>query len=115
MSAPDPLCVKNPATGEMIAEIPCGAAAEVDAAVARARAAQPAWARAAVPRAGARAAAVRAGAARRRPSSSTTLVAENGKTRYEAEAFELFYTLELTRYYTGRAGRRALADDCATR
>ena len=39
-----------------------------------------------------------------------TLVAESGKTRYEAELFELFYTLELTRYFTGRAGRRALAD-----
>ena len=40
-----------------------------------------------------------------------TLVAENGKPRYEAELFELFYVLELTRYYTGRAGRRALGDE----
>ena len=44
-----------------------------------------------------------------------TLVAENGKTRYEAELFELFYVLELTRYYTGRAGRRALPTSCTTR
>ena len=40
-----------------------------------------------------------------------TLIAESGKPRYEAEGIELFYTLELTRYYTGRAGRRALADE----
>jgi acyl-CoA reductase-like NAD-dependent aldehyde dehydrogenase len=40
-----------------------------------------------------------------------TLVAESGKPRYEAELIELFYTLELTRFYTGRVGRRALADD----
>ena len=43
--------------------------------------------------------------------SSTPSCAESGKPRYEAENIELFYTLELTRYYTGRAGRRALADD----
>jgi acyl-CoA reductase-like NAD-dependent aldehyde dehydrogenase len=40
-----------------------------------------------------------------------TLVAENGKPRYEAELIELFYVLELTRFYTGRAGRRALRDE----
>ena len=33
----------NPSTGELIAEIPCAGAEEVRAAVARARAAQPAW------------------------------------------------------------------------
>jgi acyl-CoA reductase-like NAD-dependent aldehyde dehydrogenase len=40
-----------------------------------------------------------------------TLVAENGKPRYEVDLFELFYVLELTRYYTGRAGRPALRDE----
>jgi acyl-CoA reductase-like NAD-dependent aldehyde dehydrogenase len=45
------------------------------------------------------------------PSLVDTLVAESGKPRYEAELIELFYTLELTRFYTGRVGRRALADD----
>jgi acyl-CoA reductase-like NAD-dependent aldehyde dehydrogenase len=40
-----------------------------------------------------------------------TIVSESGKPRYEAEGMELFYTCELVRYYTGRAGRRALRDD----
>jgi acyl-CoA reductase-like NAD-dependent aldehyde dehydrogenase len=110
VSAPDPLRVKNPATGEVIRELPCGGAAEIDAAVARARTAQPAWA--ALPfRERARALRRFARALRDDDQLITTLVAENGKSRYEAELFELFYVLELTRYYTGRAGRRALADE----
>ena len=43
----------------------------------------------------------------------STLMAENGKPRYEAEAIEVFYTCELTRFLTGRRGRRALADELA--
>jgi acyl-CoA reductase-like NAD-dependent aldehyde dehydrogenase len=39
------------------------------------------------------------------------LTSESGKPVYEAEVFELFYTLDLTRFYTGRAGRKSLADD----
>src|SRR4029077_15390052 len=39
------------------------------------------------------------------------LVSESGKPSYEAEGIEVFYTLELTRYYTGRAGRRARPDE----
>jgi acyl-CoA reductase-like NAD-dependent aldehyde dehydrogenase len=45
------------------------------------------------------------------PGFLDTLIGESGKPSYEAEAIEVFYTLELTRYYTGRAGRRALRDD----
>jgi acyl-CoA reductase-like NAD-dependent aldehyde dehydrogenase len=45
------------------------------------------------------------------PTLVDTIVGESGKPRYEAELFEVFYTCELTRYYTGRAGRRALRDD----
>jgi acyl-CoA reductase-like NAD-dependent aldehyde dehydrogenase len=104
------LTVRNPGTGATIAEIPTTTAAEVDAAVQRARAAQPAW--------GALPFAERARALRRLthrlvrdPSVADTIVGESGKPRYEAEAFEVFYTCELTRYYTGRAGRRALRDD----
>jgi acyl-CoA reductase-like NAD-dependent aldehyde dehydrogenase len=107
---PDPIRVKNPATGEIIREIPCADPAAIDAAVARARAAQPAWGALSF---GERARALRrfARALRDDDELMATLVAENGKTRYEAELFELFYVLELTRYYTGRAGRRALADE----
>ncbi|MBC8133252.1 MAG: aldehyde dehydrogenase family protein, partial [Deltaproteobacteria bacterium] len=40
-----------------------------------------------------------------------TLVSESGKPHYEAEGIEVFYMLELTRFYTGRGGRKALADE----
>jgi acyl-CoA reductase-like NAD-dependent aldehyde dehydrogenase len=105
-----PLVIRNPATGQVVEEVPCGGMPQVDEAVARARAAQPAWA--ALPFA-ARAAALRglARALRDDPGFVDTLVSESGKPSYEAEAIEVFYTLELTRYYTGRAGRRALRDE----
>jgi acyl-CoA reductase-like NAD-dependent aldehyde dehydrogenase len=110
VSPPEPLRVTNPATGQLIEEIPCADAAATEAAVDRARAAQPAWG--ALPFA-ARAQALRRLARAMRDDGGflDTLSAESGKPRYEAELIELFYTLELTRYYTGRAGRRALADE----
>ena len=104
------LRVMNPATGQLIQEVPAADAAMAAAAIARARAAQPAWGglpfreRARILRRLAR-------ALRDDATFLDTLCAESGKPRYEAEGIELFYTLELTRYYTGRAGRRALADD----
>jgi len=104
------LRVNNPATGQLIQEVPAGDAAAADAAIARAREAQPAWGalpfseRSRILRRVAR-------ALRDDATFLDTLCAESGKPRYEAENIELFYTLELTRYYTGRAGRRALADD----
>jgi acyl-CoA reductase-like NAD-dependent aldehyde dehydrogenase len=109
-AASEPLRVTNPATGDLIQELPAEGAEAVSAALARARAAQPAWA--ALP-AAARGRALRrfARALRDDATLMDTLVAENGKPRYEAELIELFYTLELTRFFTGRAGRRALADD----
>ncbi|HET6281693.1 MAG TPA: aldehyde dehydrogenase family protein [Polyangia bacterium] len=100
----------NPATGAALQEVPRQTLADVEAAVARARQAQPAWGRLPF--------AQRRRALRRlthRMLGDTvlcdTLIAESGKPRYEAELFELFYTCELTRYYSGRAGRRALRDD----
>jgi acyl-CoA reductase-like NAD-dependent aldehyde dehydrogenase len=100
----------NPATGELLREVPCATPADAEAAVTRARAAQPAWA--ALPFRE-RASAMRrlARALRDSPTFLETLVSESGKPLYEAELMELLYTLELTRYYTGRAGRRALADE----
>ncbi|HVZ85349.1 MAG TPA: aldehyde dehydrogenase family protein, partial [Polyangia bacterium] len=107
---PDPIRVINPATGQPIAEVPAADAAAVQAAVDRARAAQPGWGRLPFRERGRR---LRRFARILRDDGALmdTLVAENGKSRYEAELFELFYTLELTRYYTGRVGRRALGDD----
>ncbi len=108
--ATTPLRIVNPATGQVIRDVPCGDMSQVEAAVARGRAAQPAWG--ALPFA-ARAAALRrlARALRDDPGFLDTLIGESGKPSYEAEAIEVFYTLELTRYYTGRAGRRALRDE----
>ncbi len=102
--------IRNPATGQVLAEVPCGDLPQVEAAVARARAAQPAWA--ALPFRE-RGAALRrlARGLRDDPRLLDTLVSESGKTAFEAEGMEVFYTLELTRYFTGRAGRRALRDD----
>jgi acyl-CoA reductase-like NAD-dependent aldehyde dehydrogenase len=104
------LRVENPATGDLVAEIRAASPADVREAVARARAAQVDWA--ARPLAE-RAAALRAVAGRilRDAELTETLIAENGKPRYEVEAIEIFYTCELTRFLTGRRGRRALADD----
>ncbi|HXU04362.1 MAG TPA: aldehyde dehydrogenase family protein [Polyangia bacterium] len=104
------LRVTNPATGQLIREVPAGDAGAAAAAIARARSAQGAWGelpfseRARILRRLAR-------AMRDDPTFLDTLCAESGKPRYEAENMELFYALELTRYYTGRAGRRALADE----
>src|SRR4051812_1914591 len=105
-----PLVIRNPATGQSLAEVPCGDLPQIEAAMARARAAQPAWAALSFRERGA---ALRrlARALRDDARLLDTLVSEAGKTAFEAEGIEIFYTLELTRYYTGRAGRRALRDD----
>ena len=110
MPSASSLSIRNPGTGATIAEIPVTTGAEIGAALARGRAAQPAW--------GALPFSERARALRRLTHRMLaddtlvdTLVGESGKPRYEAEAIEIFYTCELTRYYTGRAGRRALRDD----
>jgi len=106
----EPLRVQNPATGQLIREVPAADAPAAEAALARARAAQPAWGELPF---GERARILRRVARGLRDDATflDTLSGESGKPRYEAEAIELFYTLELTRYYTGRAGRRALRDD----
>jgi len=110
VSAPEPLRIVNPATGVLVREITCQTPDDVTAAVQRARTAQPAW--------GALSPAARGQALRRLvkrmladPALVETLVSESGKPRYEAELIELFYTCELTRFYTGRHGRKALRDD----
>jgi acyl-CoA reductase-like NAD-dependent aldehyde dehydrogenase len=105
-----PIVIRSPATGQVLAEVLCGGLSHVEEAVTRARAAQPAWG--ALPFAKRAATLKRLGRALRDdPGFVDTLVGESGKPSYEAETIEVFYTLELTRYFTGRAGRRALRDD----
>jgi acyl-CoA reductase-like NAD-dependent aldehyde dehydrogenase len=111
--APGPdavLRITSPATGARVAEIPATPPAEVPAALARARTAQIGWARLGLP---GRARALRQLAARLKTDEElvTAIIAETGKPRYEAELFEIFYTCELTRFLTGRKGRRALSDE----
>ncbi|HEX3696191.1 MAG TPA: aldehyde dehydrogenase family protein [Polyangia bacterium] len=100
----------NPATLAVIRELPCQNPDDLAKAVQRARAAQPAWASLSLTdrRRGLRRLTRRLLAD---PEAMDTLVAESGKPRYQAELIELFYTCELTRFYTGRVGRRALRDD----
>ncbi len=106
----DPLVIANPATGARITEVAAATPAAVEAAFARARSAQPAWGALSV---STRAMALRrlARAIRDDAQLTETLVAESGKPHYEAVSIEIFYTLELTRYFTGRHGRRALRDE----
>lgn len=104
------LTIENPSTGATIATIATVDRPGVEAAFARARAAQPAWG--ALP-AAERGRALRRLARRVRDDAALTetLIAESGKPHQEAEGIEIFYLLEVTRFYTGRAARRALADD----
>ena len=97
MAAP-PIRVVSPATGELLAEVPDEGAAGIAAAVDAARAAAPAWA--------ARPLAKRVEALKSwrdallddAYSLAGTLVAESGKPRHEAEAFEILYLCELIRF-----------------
>ena len=105
-----PLRIVAPATGALLAEVPASSAAHVDAALERARRAQPAW-EALGARDRGQALRRLARAIRDDQKLTELLVAETGKPRYEAVGIEVFYTLELTRFYSGRAGRNALREE----
>jgi acyl-CoA reductase-like NAD-dependent aldehyde dehydrogenase len=85
------------------------AAATVQAAVVKARAAQPSWATMSLRERGL---ALRTLAARARKDETlaSTISAETGKPLFEAVAFEIGYLCEVTRFFTGRAGRCALGE-----
>lgn len=82
-------------------------AGDVAAMVERARRAQPVWA-ALGTRERARLLRKMARALARDEEIVRAIIAETGKPRYEAEAIEVLYTCELTRFLTSRRGRRAL-------
>jgi len=109
MSTPD-IDVVSPATGKAFARVPSHDATAVEAAIVRARAAQPAWA--ALPLAERRRALRRLShRIATDPEVVRTIMRESGKPRFEAEVIEVLYTCEMTRFATGRAGRRALRDE----
>jgi acyl-CoA reductase-like NAD-dependent aldehyde dehydrogenase len=108
--APPPIRVVSPATGELLAEVPDEGAPGITAAIDAARAAGPGWA--------SRPLAERVEALKSwrdrvlddAYSVAGTLVAESGKPRHEAEAFEILYLCELIRF-ASRAARRVLAEE----
>lgn len=102
---PRKLALDSPVDGHRIGELEVGTAAEVDSAVARARAAQPAWA--------ARSIAERARILRsavgvivaRRAEIAETVRAETGKPRAEALGVEVVPACDFLNYWAGRAQR----------
>jgi len=106
---PDPISQTSPRDGARLPDVPVTTERELDEAFARARVAQRGWASLSFRQ---RARRMRAFMRRLRDDAQLldVLTAESGKPRYEAEVFELLYTLELTRFYTSGQGRRALAD-----
>ena len=97
------LGLKSPATLEPVGEISVATAADVQSALARARAAQPAWGATPVAE---RARIVRSGLdvlLRRKPELVEILVRESGKTRIEAVAMELVACCDFLNYWSARA------------
>jgi malonate-semialdehyde dehydrogenase (acetylating)/methylmalonate-semialdehyde dehydrogenase len=80
------LDVTNPATGEAIAQVPLSSAADLDAAVAAAREALPAWRKVNVIERGRRLFALREGLDARREELALSVTTEMGKTLVDARA-----------------------------
>jgi succinate-semialdehyde dehydrogenase/glutarate-semialdehyde dehydrogenase len=103
--AMDPIPCRAPATGAVFAHVPVDDAANVQAAVDRARAAQPAWAALSV-RERARVLMRFRDLTRERGSALTELLSlECGKPVMEAYMAEVFTLLDLTTYFARRAHR----------
>jgi acyl-CoA reductase-like NAD-dependent aldehyde dehydrogenase len=104
------LGLANPATRESVGEIIVSTPAEVTAAIARARAAQPAWA--ALPAAERAAIIARAldVLLARKDEICATVQGESGKPLVEALAIEIVPSCDFINYWTGRAAKD-LADE----
>ena len=109
MAAP-PIRVVSPTTGEVLAEVPDEGAAGIAAAVDAGRTAAPAWASRPLAQRVEALKSWRDAVLDDAFSVAGTLVAESGKPRHEAEAFEILYLCELIRFGC-RAARRALAGE----
>jgi malonate-semialdehyde dehydrogenase (acetylating)/methylmalonate-semialdehyde dehydrogenase len=82
----DPLDVTNPATGAVLARVPLSGAADLDAAVAAARAALPEWRAVSVPARGRLLFALREGLEARKEELARSVTTEMGKTLVDARA-----------------------------
>src|SRR5437868_6758528 len=89
----------NPATGQPIGEVPDMAAADVRAAVASARAAQPAWGALSVEARCRRVLRFAEVLMERAEQMIDVLVREGGKTRLEALGMEVVLVADLVRYF----------------
>ncbi len=94
---------RNPATGEVIGEVPIAGAEEVRAAVARARAAQREWGGLSVAERAKRMLAFRDELVTRAEEVIDLIVREGGKTRQEALGMEVVVVVDLLDYFCKRA------------
>ena len=107
---PVPLTVRNPATGAVLAEVPAAARADVETAVARARAAQPAWADLGVEGRARLLDAFRAALLDARLEVADVVLRETGKPYAEALGSDVLATLDTLKWATSK-GVRALAPE----
>jgi len=99
------IAVENPATGEVIATVPSTGSREVLEAVARARAAQPAWAALGMTGRAAVMLAARRWLIANRRKMVRMLVAETGKPWEDAMNVEIVYVADALGFWARRAGR----------
>ncbi len=103
------ICVANPATGEQLAELPVATRADVEAAVARAREAQTAWAALTFSQRGRILRRFRDRLLDAKEEIARTVSAETGKPPADVWAVELFYVCDAIGYWP-RVAKRVLAD-----
>jgi succinate-semialdehyde dehydrogenase/glutarate-semialdehyde dehydrogenase len=103
ITADAPILSRNPATGQVLGEVPCASADDVRAAVARARAAQRDWSRLPVEERARRVAAFRDELLARAEEVIDLIVKEGGKTRSEALGMEVVVAVDLCDYFVKRA------------
>ena len=97
------LTVINPATGELLAEVPAAGAADIDAAVAAARSALPVWAATPPARRAELLWALGTRIAELGDELATLEALDNGKTRADALMVDIPLCSELFKYYAGWA------------
>ncbi len=108
--AQDTIEVHNPATGDLIAEVPNTSAEDVAAAAARGRRAQPAWEAAGYKARADVMYALRYWVMQNRERILDAIVAENGKTREDAMLAEVWYLCDSLGFWAKNA-EKYLADE----
>ena len=99
----DRIVSRNPATGEVLGDVPDQSAAEVKQAVARAREAQRSWGALPVKERCTRVGRFRDQVVRRAPELCELIAREGGKTRAEALSMEVMLIADLATYFIKRA------------